>query len=148
MPLLVVALVNANFHSTFPAALITMFSLNSRALTISKIIFSVQILEFRIHHLFLSLSSYCSEDRPIQKFSPFLSVCNCKLCSRPVNPELDPGGYTFIQAPCCGVIIHRNCLQREASIKSVDTFKCPSCEDPRGKFLPEMQDFGIYIPKV
>lgn len=66
----------------------------------------------------------------------------------PVQSHLDRRGLTFIEAPCCHSLIHRDCLQRHASNKSIRSFKCPvsSCRDVE-KFVPEMQEFGIYIPE-
>ncbi|XP_074594662.1 uncharacterized protein LOC141850033 [Brevipalpus obovatus] len=93
--------------------------------------------------------SYCSDHRPVQTFASLSRVPHdCKICCQSVRPELDPRGLTFVQAPCCKFLMHRHCLQRDASLKSFDTFKCPNCGNTEGDFLAEMRDFGIYIPKV
>ncbi|XP_074604727.1 uncharacterized protein LOC141858020 [Brevipalpus obovatus] len=94
--------------------------------------------------------TYCSEHRLVQNDGQLVqrTPLKCALCPKLVKSHLDPKGLTFVEAPCCHSLIHRDCLTRHASTKSIRNFKCPvaSCKDVK-KFVPEMQKFGIYIPE-
>lgn len=87
--------------------------------------------------------AYCPSHRPVQHIVPLDAEGDtCPMC---LDPMERPPSLAVLVTPCCRRLMHRRCIQQQASSAGSRCFRCPFCNNQE-QFPMEMADHGIHVP--
>jgi len=96
---------------------------------------------------FNQFKSFCSRHRGVGSSRPRRnsSNVNCTICQQKLGAgrKID---LSIVYASCCDGGFHKDCVQSMSLSAGFQHFRCPNCNDTE-KFVPCMQQSGIYIPE-